>query len=141
MTTTTDRVTLEILYESRGDHDAETNWEHNYYDLRLSYQGRTMDTPWKQGTGILEEPTAAAVLEHLISTAAGLETVESFEEWARDYGYDPDSRRAEATYRAVVEEAGKLRELLGESFAIVNEGDSEEAARRLAGDLEETAGA
>jgi hypothetical protein len=80
-----DRVTLEILYESTGDHDAETNWEHNYYD--------------------------------------------------------PDSRRAEAIYRAVVEEVGKLRELLGDAFAAAVEGEPEQLARRLAGEPEETPGA
>ena len=40
----------------------------------------------------------------------------SFEEWAGDFGYDSDSRRAEATYNACVESAKKLKEFLGEQL-------------------------
>jgi hypothetical protein len=38
----------------------------------------------------------------------------SFEEWASNYGYDTDSRKAEVTYRACLEIALKLRNGLGE---------------------------
>jgi hypothetical protein len=38
-----------------------------------------------------------------------------FEDWARDLGYDPDSRRAEAIYRACLETALRLRAGLGET--------------------------
>lgn len=37
-----------------------------------------------------------------------------FESWAADLGYDPDSRKAEATYNQCVEIATKLRAALGE---------------------------
>ncbi len=39
----------------------------------------------------------------------------TFESWASDFGYDVDSRKAEATYRACLEIALKLRNGLGES--------------------------
>jgi hypothetical protein len=39
----------------------------------------------------------------------------TFEEWARDCGYDEDSREAEKIYRACLETALKLRNGLGES--------------------------
>lgn len=37
-----------------------------------------------------------------------------FEEWASDYGYDTDSRKAEAIYRACLEIALKLRTAIGD---------------------------
>lgn len=37
-----------------------------------------------------------------------------FEAWAGDYGYDPDSRKAEQTYRLCVEQSLRLRALLGQ---------------------------
>lgn len=38
-----------------------------------------------------------------------------FEDWASEFGYDPDSRSAEATYRACLEIALSLRAGLGEA--------------------------
>ncbi len=40
----------------------------------------------------------------------------SFDEWARDLGYDTDSRRAEKTYKQVVSQTAKLKRFLGEDF-------------------------
>jgi uncharacterized protein YodC (DUF2158 family) len=37
----------------------------------------------------------------------------SFESWAMDYGYNPDSRKAEATYRTCLEHGLKLRLAIG----------------------------
>jgi hypothetical protein len=37
-----------------------------------------------------------------------------FEDWAANYGYDVDSRKAESTYRACLENALKLRAALGD---------------------------
>ena len=39
----------------------------------------------------------------------------SFESWASDYGYDTDSRKAEQTYRACLDNALQLRAALGDS--------------------------
>lgn len=38
----------------------------------------------------------------------------SFESWAADFGYDTDSRAAEATYRACLDHAVALRSLIGQ---------------------------
>ena len=38
----------------------------------------------------------------------------TFEDWASEFGYDPDSRSAESTYRACLEIALKLRVAIGE---------------------------
>ena len=56
---------------------------------------------------------------------------------ARITGYDTDSRKAEATYRAVQRQTKGLRRLMGDDFAALVYGtedghDSEAAIRRFA---------
>jgi hypothetical protein len=97
-------VTLEILGGPDYQVDDE-GWENHTYLIRLRCDGRYMDTPWHQGLGITDDPTAESVLENMLSSAQGVEYA-SFEEWAEDYGYDTDSRKAEQTYNAVTAEGG-----------------------------------
>lgn len=59
-------------------------------------------------------PNAADVVHSLIMDAGVLDHPD-FESWASDYGYETDSRKAEAIYRACLEIALKLRNGLGES--------------------------
>ncbi len=58
-------------------------------------------------------PEFADVLGCLVHDADAIDSG-SFEDWADDRGYDPDSRKAEATYRACLEIALKLQAALGE---------------------------
>lgn len=57
-------------------------------------------------------PAAADVLDCLALDASVLEAG-CFEDWASEYGYDLDSRKAEATYQECVTIARKMRELFG----------------------------
>jgi hypothetical protein len=54
-----------------------------------------------------------SVMYCLVSGAAALDAG-GFEGWAADYGYDIDSRSAEATYRACLDTALKLRAGIGD---------------------------
>jgi hypothetical protein len=58
-------------------------------------------------------PTAADVLYSLLSDASAIDSP-TYEDWADDYGYDRDSRKGEAIYRACIEIGLKLRAALGE---------------------------
>lgn len=60
-------------------------------------------------------PRLADVLDCLASDANGYDNSRNFEDWASDYGYDTDSRKAEATYRIVAEQAKGLRYFLGDN--------------------------
>jgi hypothetical protein len=87
-------------------------WEHYAYAVVLTFQGRTMSSPFKCGSGharksrvdygttreamIPVPPSAADVLYSLISDSDACD--KAFEEWAGDLGYDTDSRKALATY-------------------------------------------
>lgn len=72
-------------------------------DLRRYREECTEPTP----------PTLESVLDCLASDASSVECEGSFENWCSSLGYDTDSRKAEATYRACMEQAFNLRHLLG----------------------------
>lgn len=73
--------------------------------------GRTYH--WNGPGKKIEPPPASDVLYSLLLDAEAI-NAGSFEEWAADYGYDPDSRKAEAIYRQCLEYGLKLRATLGE---------------------------
>lgn len=99
------------------DHGDGKTWEHHAYELVLlnGELGTTMALPWKQGLGITADPDERpeVILNCLISDAWGYEQANGFEDWAGEFGYDTDSRRAEALYRAVEKSANDFLDFLG----------------------------
>lgn len=59
------------------------------------------------------EPTLADALGALLLDGSAIDCC-SFEDWADQYGYDHDSRKAEASYRACLETGLKLRKAIGD---------------------------
>jgi len=75
----------------------------DWHDRRLETLRLAMDV--EKGTGG-KKPAAAAVLSCLIMDArAGSQT---FKSWADEFGYDTDSRKAEAIYRACQETSDQM---------------------------------
>lgn len=62
----------------------------------------------------LKAPTLRDVLFCLIADAGAIDAA-SFEDWAADYGYDPDSRAAERIYNECLALGLKLRRLIGDA--------------------------
>lgn len=58
-------------------------------------------------------PNTVDVLYSLVLDADVI-NYSTFEEWANEFGYDPDSRKAEATYRACLQHALALRGAVGD---------------------------
>lgn len=91
----------------------------NHYKVTLTRKDgrkqKRLTLYFSQGYRIRKEPDAASVLRALALDASSVET-RNFEEWAREYGYDPDSRKADNLYRACQKEARKLRKFLGEDL-------------------------
>jgi hypothetical protein len=58
-------------------------------------------------------PTLRDVMYSLVMDANTIDYA-SFEEWADEFGYDHDSRKAEAVYKQCLEIALKLRNAIGE---------------------------
>lgn len=65
-------------------------------------------------SGSTISPEIPSVIACLCSDADIIDT-SSFEDWAANWGYDTDSRAAEATYRACLDTALKLRNGLGDA--------------------------
>lgn len=84
------------------------------YKVTLRYQGRQFTLPFFQGPALTEEPDAPSVISCLLLDSYADQV--SFEEWAGEFGYDPDSRKAEATYNACRKNAKGLRQLLGDDY-------------------------
>lgn len=79
--------------------------------------GRTMEVYFSQGYGHKgKAPLPADILDCLASDSASIENVDSFEEWADELGFDPDSRMAEKTYQICVKQAQRLKEFLGDQL-------------------------
>lgn len=130
-------ISLKIVSGPNYSRD-DDGWEHNAYTLELLSKGdQSMTIPWRQGMGITHEPELSDVLEALLSDAAGYDNAQDFEDWASEYGYDTDSRKAEKVYKSVGEQTEQLRDLLGiyyeSSVFPSGDDDTETVARRLAG--------
>lgn len=128
-------VRLEIVEGADLTRDDE-GWEHYAYTVRLTRGDHSMTVPWRQGIGLTDDPDAATVLESLLMDASGVENAAGdFEQWASEYGFDTDSRKAEAIFRQATEQTEQLRELLGEEFdaAVFPDSlDAEDVGERLA---------
>jgi len=74
---------------------------------------KSMHSAFLRQYGKLAEPELADVLDCLASDASGFDNSRSFEEWAGEYGYDTDSRKAEKTYLTVKNQALELKSFLG----------------------------
>ena len=88
------------------------------FDCTITMVGRGHHEPmtvyFSQGSAHKKNPTLAEVLDCLASEASGVDNARSFEEWASEYGYDTDSRKAERTYQICKKQAQELKALLGQ---------------------------
>lgn len=91
------------VVEDRGIVRDGDGWEHFAYVVQLETDDHDMSVPWMQGLGITENPAnqAAEIVDSLISDVWGYQQAGSFEEWAGEYGYDTDSRKAEKIYNDI----------------------------------------
>ena len=107
------RKSGQVSKELTGDfwnsyNDEEDNWwqiEGKYYSWKTSDRGiNALKQRHGRASGITQKPTAYSVFSCLTTSEPGM-----FEEFCSDYGYDTDSRRAEETWRAVMDEWIKVR--------------------------------
>lgn len=75
---------------------------------------QTMVLHFTQGAAHKGHPKLKDILSCCQSDANSVEGCGSFEDWAQDMGYDPDSRQAEKIYNACVKEREDLQRVLGD---------------------------
>lgn len=85
-----------------------------HWKVVLRMEGRQLTTAFHQGPAICKEPTAADVVSCLASDWSGIQSTRDFEDWATDYGYDTDSRKAEKLYQACKRAAEKFARWAGD---------------------------
>lgn len=117
------RVSVTAEWEAeRPDHEPGSADDERWYRAASHYRvtirrgRRRMAVHYSMGPAHTDEPTAEDVLDSLASDAASYEAARSFDEWASDYGYDPDSRRAERMYRAIERQAIALRRVMADAY-------------------------
>jgi hypothetical protein len=121
---------IDAVIDGDGYHMVDGNEMHRFA-VTLICEDRCMTLPFHTGMGWDTEPTAKDVLTCVLSDI----TDETFEDWADDFGYDTDSSKAEATYRAVIEQTKAFRALVGpEAFEELRYGDLDDNAARIAGE-------
>jgi hypothetical protein len=87
------------------------------WTVELEYSGRKMVLPFYMGKGHNGAcPDTHEVLECVILDANGVDESVGFEDWASQYGYDPDSRKAERIYKECVTNAILVHGLLQDKF-------------------------
>jgi hypothetical protein len=96
------------------DHD-DWHAQASHFKCVLTANRRRLTVYFSQGAAISGEPTVETVLDCLASDADTVENAASFEDWADELGYDPDSRRAFHTYQATTRQTAGLRRLLGDT--------------------------
>jgi hypothetical protein len=87
----------------------------DHWKVTLRMGNARMTSYFSMGSGHEgKPPTAADVLDCMGSDASGLENAKGFEDWAGEYGYDTESRKAERIYKKVQQVSYKLRQFLGQ---------------------------
>jgi len=88
----------------------------HHWKCTLRCQRSCMTIYFSQGYGIQHDPELPNVLDCLASDAGGWENARTFKEWANDYGYDTDSRKAEKIFHTVKKQTEKFKAFLGDSL-------------------------
>lgn len=90
-----------------------TDFDGDHWRCVLRCGSRRMTVYFSQGYGHNgKPPKLPGILSCLASDAATIENSGGFEDWARDLGFDADSRKAEANYRQCERQTEKLKRFL-----------------------------
>lgn len=82
--------------------------------MRDDFIRRECETGRAADSGDKLMPDFADVINSLVSDADVIDYA-TYEDWASNFGYDPDSRKGEADYRACLDVALRMRAALGEA--------------------------
>lgn len=109
-------LSCEVEWVDANPHMDDMPRGSNHFLVTLARDNdQEMNVYFSMGPALCREPEAVEVLDCLISDSRGV-VDEGFEDWADNYGYDSDSRKAERTYLVCREQAVKLEAFLGEDF-------------------------
>ena len=113
------RITSCTLTDSNPHMDSASNMTH--WEVGLASDTGSMSLVFSMGAALCREPTLRDVLSCLRADAGSLECADTFEEWAAEMGLDEDSRRAERTYDAVLEQSLQTRAIVSDWCAFLDD--------------------
>ena len=113
----TAKIHSEITYGNSVDYNNLDEWQRKSHPwtVLLRYRGRQMKLNFWTGS-MAGEPNTHDVVTCVTMDCSGFSNSRSFEDWASEYGYDTDSRKAEAIYKAVQIECRKFSQLMGDDY-------------------------
>jgi hypothetical protein len=102
---------------TRADHTAEDykdDWKQtaNKYKATIKYNKKSLTIPYYTGCGWQRDPDLEDILGTLLMDAAYYDY--SFEDFAREMGYDPDSRKTKKIYNDIQKQTEKLNSIFSE---------------------------
>src|ERR1700690_1900550 len=111
----TARLKLDVTHAPRNPNMPNDQWSlgARHWFCVLTGRAGKMEFYFSQGAAHTKPPTLPEILDCLASDAATVENARSFEDFAAELGYDPDSRAAEKTYNICRKQAMELANLLG----------------------------
>lgn len=87
------------------------------WKVTLKYARAQMTIPFYKGAGHYgAEPTIEEVLDCLLMDYSSWDSANDFEDWANEFGYDTDSRKAEKIYKKVEKQSRRLKQFLGDDL-------------------------
>jgi hypothetical protein len=111
-------LTMTCQRSDSNPHMEQDSWSAtaHHWRVTLHHGSKRLRTFFSQGSGYTQPPTIEDVLNCLADDAAGHENAQSFEDWASEYGFDSDSRRALRDYQLIGRQAQALKNFLGEAY-------------------------
>lgn len=104
---------LKMTSEKAKDNPHMNALDMDHWKCKITQGKHSMTLYFSKGYGHNgKEPQLDEVLDCLASDASSVINSD-FEEWARDMGFDEDSRKAEKTYKTIERQSDKLQRLLG----------------------------
>lgn len=85
-------LSIDVQRVSSNPHMDDSTMSHYLCTICDNNTGDDMKVHFSMGSALKHKPTIEEVLDCLASGAAGYEASQDFEDWARDLGYDEDSR-------------------------------------------------
>lgn len=107
------RITADVGYGNKENINND-EWKKRAapWTVTLKRGRKQLSVPYYNGSSITEDPTAADVIYSLLVDSTAID--ETFENWCANFGYEPDSRKAEKIYNQCVKLGKKLVSFLGE---------------------------
>ena len=107
---TAERIGKRTDLTEDGGSKAARHWRCTFKREVAGYSSY-FETEFSQGSACTAPPTAEDVLGCLLLDCDALDY--EFEEWASNLGFDPDSRKAEKTYKFCRDVGNRLQNFLG----------------------------